>query len=247
MTSDFRNPERGARFRAWTEGFRLRSLPWLREFGLPAMVLGLLIGIIGQSIVNSWYDWFEKRVVVVVPGQLIRGAFQRPGPLRRLVEREKIKTIVTLAALPEVSDRFRGQARVVERTGIRWIILPILDSRPSIEQMARAADLLADRRSRPIFFHCIAGHHRTSLAQAAYRIRYEGWSTERAWREVSALPWARPHADAFDHRQIENFAAKYGAGVGRRRATRTPPGRPGPTGVEPIHPNRSGDGRLVGR
>lgn len=247
MTSVFRDSKKRAQFRAWAEEFRLKSLPWLREFGLPVVVLCFLIGMIGQSIANSWYNWFEKRVVVVVPGQLIRGAFQQPRPLRRLVEREKIKTIVTLAALPEFSHRFRGQARVVERTGIRWIILPILDSRPSIEEMVRAADLLADQRSRPIFFHCIAGHHRTSLALAAYRIRYEGWSAERAWREVSALPWARPHADVFDHRQIENFAAKYGAGVGRRRATRTPPGRPGPTEVEPTHPNRSGDGRLVGR
>jgi protein-tyrosine phosphatase len=99
---------------------------------------------------------------------------------------------------------------------VRWVVVPILDSRPTIEQMANAADLLADRQSQPIFFHCIAGHHRTSLALAAYRIRYEGWSADRAWNEVSSLPWARPSRDVFDHRQIQEFAARYGDHIQRR-------------------------------
>ena len=58
-------------------------------------------------------------------------------------------------------------------------MVPIEGSRPSLEQMRKAADLLADPALRPVFFHCVAGHHRTSLALAAYRIRHEGWSADR--------------------------------------------------------------------
>ncbi len=152
-------------------------------------------------------ELFEKRVAVVIPGQLVRGAWQCTGPLRRIIAREKIRTIVSLAAVREDDPRYVGQCGVVRETGVDWIAIPIVGSRPTVEQMARAADLLADRRLRPILFHCIAGHHRTSMAHAAYRMRHEGWDADRAWREVSSYPWARPDADRDDHRLVERFAA----------------------------------------
>ena len=62
-------------------------------------------------------DWFEKRVQVVVAGQLVRGAWQRPGPLRRIVKREGIRTIVTLTAINSGDSKFRDQARLVGRRG----------------------------------------------------------------------------------------------------------------------------------
>jgi protein tyrosine phosphatase (PTP) superfamily phosphohydrolase (DUF442 family) len=177
---------------------------------VPGLILAVLLVMLGLGVQTWWFNWFEKRVRVVVPGQLVRGAYQESGPLRRLIEREGIRTIVTLAPLPLDSKRYRDEAEVVRQTGVRWITLPIYGSRPTLDQMAAAADLLADRQARPIFFHCIAGHHRTSLALAAYRIRHEGWTAERAWREISAVPWARPAADTFDHGQVEAFAAKHG-------------------------------------
>lgn len=192
---------------------RLAQPPRVALFAVP---VALLVATIGYAIANSWYEWFEKRVMVVVPGQLVRGAYQRPKMLRRVIEREKIKTVVTLAEIPTDSERFRDEARVLRNTGTRWIIVPIHDSRPTLEQMLRASDLLADTQSRPVFFHCIAGHHRTSLALAAYRIRHEGWSAEQAWQEAASVPWARPETDRFDHRQIEAFAAQYGRTITRQ-------------------------------
>ncbi|HEV3162553.1 MAG TPA: hypothetical protein VGZ22_00835 [Isosphaeraceae bacterium] len=154
----------------------------------------------------AWDDLVEKRVAVLEPGRLVRGAWQRPGPLRRIVEREKIKTIVTLTAINRDDPKFVSQAQVVRQTGVRWIIVPMHGSRASLDQMAEAADLLADPRLQPVFFHCVAGHHRTSLVHAAYRMRHQGWSAERAWREVAALPWTRPQTDIDDHRLIAAFA-----------------------------------------
>jgi protein tyrosine phosphatase (PTP) superfamily phosphohydrolase (DUF442 family) len=163
-----------------------------------------------------WDDWFEKRVATIAPGRLVRGAWQRPRPLRRILARERIKTIVTLTAINRDDPKYVGQAEVVRQMGVDWIIVPMRGSRASLEQMAEAADLLADPGRQPVFFHCVAGHHRTSLVHAAYRIRHEGWSAERAWREVAALPWARPASDGADRRLIESFAAWQQAG-GRMR------------------------------
>ena len=125
----------------------------------------------------------EKRVAVVVPGRLVRGAWQRPWPLRRLIAREKIRTIVTLTAINRDDPKYVRQARVVRDAGVDWIIVPMRGSRATLEQMAEAADLLADPRRQPVFFHCVAGHHRTSLVHAAYLIRHQGFSADGAWRD----------------------------------------------------------------
>jgi protein tyrosine phosphatase (PTP) superfamily phosphohydrolase (DUF442 family) len=188
---------------------RLRFRRWLRR-RWPAVGLALVIawGLV-QTASGLWYDLFEKRVQVVEPGCLVRGAWQRPGPLRRVLARERIKTIVTMATVDENLPRYFEQAAVAQEAGVRWIFVPMVCSTATHEQMAEAADLLADRSLQPILFHCVAGHHRTSLAQAAYRIRHEGWTAERAWRELAALPWTDP-ADLPDRRLIEAFAAREG-------------------------------------
>jgi Tyrosine phosphatase family len=195
---------------------RMRVRAWFKRHWLPVGVGVVLTALAVQFGVTHWYDWFEKRVWVVEPGQLVRGAFQRPGPLRRVIAREHIRTLVTLSAVGEIADRFEAQAAVVKDTGVAWKVVPILGSRPSLEQMAEASDLLADRSLRPTYFHCVAGHHRTSLALAAYRIRHEGWSARQAWDEISSLPWASAETDVFDHEQVERFAAEYGPNLARR-------------------------------
>jgi protein tyrosine phosphatase (PTP) superfamily phosphohydrolase (DUF442 family) len=153
-------------------------------------------------------DWVEKRFAVVVPGLILRGAWQRPGPLRRIIARERIKTILTLTAINRDDPKYVDQDRVVRETGVGWRFVPIKGSYASLDQMAEAAAILADPALQPIFFHCVAGHHRSSQVQAAYRIAVEGWSASRAWAEVAALPWARPSTDIEDRRLIEAFASK---------------------------------------
>ncbi len=192
-----------------------------------------------------WHDVAAKRVVVVTPGKVIRGAWQRPGPLRAILEGQGIRTVVTLTAINEDDPKFVAQERVVRECGVGWVIVPMRGSTATLREMAEAADLLADPDRQPVFFHCVAGHHRSSLVQAAYRIRHEGWSASRAWGEVASLPWARPGSDVEDRRLIEAFAASPLAEAGaegdgsheaRTVAEMDVPGGPG----------RGGDGR-VGR
>jgi hypothetical protein len=183
-------------------------------------VVRLAVGLtaaFGLVAAAFWSDLVERRVMVVVPGRLVRGAWQRPGPLRRIIEREKIKTIVTLTAINQDDPKYVGQRDVVRAAGVDWIIVPMRGSRASLEQMAEAADILADPRRQPVFFHCVAGHHRTSLVHAAYLIRHQGWSAERAWRALRKLPWTRPDADRGDRRLIESFAVRERSGQGLRK------------------------------
>ena len=148
----------------------------------------------------------EKRVAVVEPGRLVRGAWQRPWPLRRLIARERIRTIVTLTAINRDDPKYVRQAQVVRDTGVAWLIIPMRGSRATLEQMAEAAELVADPQRQPVFFHCVAGHHRSSLVHAAYLIRHRGYTARAAWDCVAALPWARPRTDGTDRCLIEAFA-----------------------------------------
>ncbi len=173
-----------------------------------------LLPAIGVTALLTWaVPWdalLEKRVVVVVPGRLVRGAWQGPGPLGRIIERERIRTIVTLTAINRDDPKYVRQEPVVAQAGVDWIFVPIRGSHASLVEMAEAADLLADPTRQPVFFHCVAGHHRSSQVHAAYLIRHREFSADKAWAEVAALPWARPEApaDAEDRRLIFAFAAR---------------------------------------
>ena len=152
-------------------------------------------------------DFLPKRVRVLEGGALVRGAWQNPGPLRTILERHRIKTVVTLTAINRDDPKYVAQEPVVREAGADWIILPMRGSTATLPQLAEAADILSDPTRRPIFFHCVGGHHRTGLALAAYRIRHQGWSAARAWAELVELPWTRPDRDEDDRLLIERFAA----------------------------------------
>jgi protein tyrosine phosphatase (PTP) superfamily phosphohydrolase (DUF442 family) len=149
-----------------------------------------------------------KRVRVIEPGRLVRGAWQNPGALRTIIDRQRIKTVVTLTAINRDDPKYVGQSAVVSQTGVDWVIVPLRGSTATIEQMARAADLLADSSRQPVFFHCVAGHHRTNLVHAAYLIRHRGLSGDQAWDVIAGLPWTRPGstADQHDRARIAEFA-----------------------------------------
>jgi protein tyrosine phosphatase (PTP) superfamily phosphohydrolase (DUF442 family) len=168
-----------------------------------ALALAPSSGVLIHAYVNG-----EKRVRVISPTRLIRGAWQAPAALRSIIAREKIKTIVTLTPINHDDPKYIGQARVVAESGLSWLFVPMRGSQATLDQMVEAADLLADPARQPVFFHCVAGHHRTSLAHAAYLIRHCGWPAQSAWNEVASLPWARPGspADLNDKRLIDEFA-----------------------------------------
>jgi protein tyrosine phosphatase (PTP) superfamily phosphohydrolase (DUF442 family) len=170
---------------------------------------GLSIAVASACIVSRGCNaGGERHVRSVVAGRLIRGAWQSADALRTLIARERIRTIVTLTAINHDDPKYVAQAIVVKKTGVDWLFVPMRGSRATVKQMADAADLLADPVRQPVFFHCVAGHHRTSLAHAAYLIRHRGWSATAAWNEVAALPWARPTAmaDQNDKALIDEFA-----------------------------------------
>lgn len=181
-------------------------------------VLGMGLGAagLGAMALAARHEVLEKRVRAVVPGRIVRGAWQRPIPLRRLIARERLRTIVTLTAINRDDPKYVAQRDVVDAAGVDWLIVPMRGSTATLLQLAVAADLLADPARQPLFFHCVAGHHRTNLAHAAFRIRHAGWDVERAWDELLSLPWTDPRGDGDDRALLEAFARRELDRRGRR-------------------------------
>jgi Tyrosine phosphatase family len=156
----------------------------------------LLLGAAGLGAEQLWHhghDYvFASHFVIVEPGKLYRGAWQKPWPMRRLLRNYKVKTILALAhplehALP-IQER-----KLAAELGVKWIHIPIMDFRGTGDRDAeeaisdlldQAAAVLADPANYPLYFHCHHGLNRASMVLIAYRTKYCGWTLAEASDEI---------------------------------------------------------------
>ena len=118
---------------------------------------------------------------------LFRGARPGEGGMKELA-RLGIRTIVDLRTGDEIEEE---RAEAIE-AGLRHINVPFgAFRRPADEGVERVLGLLAESEHRPVFVHCRRGRDRTGMMIACYRMRYEGWTAERALKEATrhGLAW----------------------------------------------------------
>jgi protein tyrosine/serine phosphatase len=161
-----------------------------------ARVLSLL-ALLGLAAEQTWrhgHDYvFPSKFLVVDPGKVYRGAWQKSLPMKYILDHYHIKTIVALAHSPEETLPRQEQA-LAEGLGVRWVHIPIyydshdpLDSPEVGDRLERAAAIIADPANQPVFFHCHHGINRTSMTQIAYRTLYCGWSLDQAKEEIARM------------------------------------------------------------
>jgi len=161
---------------------------WIRR----ALAIGT-VGIGAEQLWRHGNDYvFPSQFMTVEPGRIFRGAWQKPWPLRQVVRDHKIKTILALAHPPDHYLTVQEKKSAGE-LGVRWIHIPIIDSRGTNDRAAedaisdlldQAAAVLADPGNQPVFFHCHHGLNRTSMVQIAYRTKYCGWTFTQAAEEI---------------------------------------------------------------
>jgi protein-tyrosine phosphatase len=156
----------------------------------------LIVGTVGLSSEQLWRHGhtyvFPNRFLVVEPGKIYRGAWQRSWPMRRIVRDHKIKCILALAH-PAEHDLVVQERKLAGELKVKWIHIPIVDYRGTKDEVSeeaisdlldQAAGVLADPENYPLFFHCHHGMNRTSMVQIAYRTRYCGWTLGEAADEI---------------------------------------------------------------
>jgi hypothetical protein len=153
---------------------------------------------------------FADQFAVVEPGKIFRGAWQQPWPMRRIVHRYHIKTVLALAHPPDHPLSVREKA-MAEELGYRWIHIPIVDERSFgdyraiSDRLEAAAAILADSKNYPIYFHCHHGINRASMVQIAYRTKHCGWTLEQATEEISRTFGLVEVAHGPDYRHMLSF------------------------------------------
>lgn len=150
-------------------------------------------------------DFVPKRLAEIVPGELYRGAWQRPRQIRAIVDRYAIRSILSLSVMGQHDEKYESYAEVVRAKSVDWILMPIVGSYMTLDRMAEAADWVA-ALPRPLLFHCVAGHHRTTQAHTAWRMRHHGWTFDQAWAEVAQYGWTSAARDKRDVALIRQFS-----------------------------------------
>lgn len=163
------------------------------------------VGAITTAAVQYRDDFVPKRFAEIVPGELYRGAWQRPRQIRAVVDRYGIRSILSLSVMGIHDEKYVSYAEVVKAKGIDWVLMPIVGSYMTVDRMSEAADWVA-KLPRPLLFHCVAGHHRTTQAHAAWRMRHHGWTFQQAWSEIARYGWSSETRDTRDIALIRQFS-----------------------------------------
>ena len=114
-----------------------------------------------------------------------------------------IDTIVDLRGeRPGLMKKERAHAaelgmRLVNFPGYGW-------ASPKDEQVAQFFALVSEKPRRKIFVHCWLGGDRNGLFIAAYRIAFDGWTSEQALQEMRAF-----HFNEFWHPNMRTWVEKF--------------------------------------
>jgi len=187
-------------------------------------VVASLVGILGVAPVVYFryvYDT-HKRLRVVHPGRVYRSGQMTADGFADAVQRLHIRTIINVqddAPDPDIDLGFWSshtirESELCRQLGVRYVpISPRLISRRQIpEQHPKAIDevlaVLDEEASYPVLIHCHAGLHRTGVLTAVYRMEYEGWSPDEAYREMKGQgfgPWVCTSANDY----VNQFVLSY--------------------------------------
>jgi protein tyrosine phosphatase (PTP) superfamily phosphohydrolase (DUF442 family) len=173
----------------------------MSQYGRAAGVAALMLAVAAGSFVYFRAVYTRtKRLRVVEAGRLIRSGQMRADGFAFAVQHHGIRTVVNVqedVPDPDIATSFWGgetvkESELCKQLGVRYVWLaPDLLPRnhPPGEQPGVIGDFLAlmDRESSyPVLIHCKAGLHRTGLLSAIYRMEYQGWSRQEAFRELKA-------------------------------------------------------------
>jgi len=114
-----------------------------------------------------------------------------------------VKTVIDLQRDGDASEKQR-----VENAGMTFHRIPMTThTPPTAQQLAEFLALVNDPANQPVYVHCAGGRHRTGVMTAVYRMTEEGWTSDRAFKEMKQYKFG---AD-FLHSEFKKFVYAYGA------------------------------------
>ena len=113
-----------------------------------------------------------------------------------------VKTLVNLTS----DDADPEERAMAERAGMHYFQIPMTTHQPPTdEQLAQFMRIVNDSANQPVYVHCVGGRHRTGVMTAAYRMTEDGWTADRAFKEMKDFKFG---AD-FLHSEFKDFVYDY--------------------------------------
>ena len=82
-------------------------------------------------------------------------------------------------------DPTNYEKSAAEATGLRYVSIPMSDSRrPSDQQIEQFLKLVDEPETGRFYVHCAGGRHRTGVMGAVYRINHDGWDFDGTYKEM---------------------------------------------------------------
>ncbi|MCK5803595.1 MAG: tyrosine-protein phosphatase [Lentisphaeria bacterium] len=127
-------------------------------------------------------DWAQAVKAAGVPNlhcvnaSLYRSAQPTAEGMRNL-EKLGVKTIVNLRSFHSDRKELRGTELAYEHIYMKaW--------HPEEKELVRFLQIVTDPKRTPVLVHCMHGADRTGTLCAVYRMVVQGWSTEKALKEM---------------------------------------------------------------
>ena len=99
-----------------------------------------------------------------------------------------------------------GEGGLVEQAGMSFYRIPMTTHEPpTAATLATFLTLVNEPANQPVYVHCAGGRHRTGVMTAAYRMTTEGWTAEKAFKEMKQFKFG---AD-FLHPEFKQFVYAY--------------------------------------
>jgi hypothetical protein len=149
-----------------------------------SFAFAVLAGAIWWLCENRYY-YLARNFREVEPGRIYAGGYQHPRPMRRIIDRHRIKTVLSLAWVGEANEV--EEDRTMAEAGVplvrMWLPQHVADDE-RLDAVGDAVAFMTDLANQPIYVHCWGGRHRTGVVVGVYRLRHCGWSEETALREL---------------------------------------------------------------
>lgn len=187
-------------------------------------VTAALVGTIVVAPLVSFRYVYEthKRLRIVDPGRVYRSGQMTADGFAGAVERFHIRTIINVqdeVPDPDIDVSFWSRQTIKEselcrKLGVRYVhLMPTLISRRAVPQHRPPAidhllSVLDDEANYPVLIHCHAGLHRTGVLTAIYRMEYQGWTADEAYRDMKAQgfgPWVCTSANDYVTQYVLNY------------------------------------------
>ena len=133
-----------------------------------------------KSMRNNLPNFGEATTTLYRGGQPSKSGF-------RILAKMGINIVVDLRGSRD------SERKIVTHLGMQYVALPWHCSFPKDKIFAQFLTLLRENPGKKIFVHCRLGDDRTGMVIASYRMAQEGWSAERAEKEMEKFGFSFTH------------------------------------------------------